>query len=72
MIEKICYYDSFANRYVLENLEEASVKINSSNAVEALTSAIVCTKTEDPYNKGFRNGLRYAIAILTDSDPEYE
>ncbi len=54
------------------NIEEASMKINSSDAVEALEAAIVCTNTDDPYNKGFRNGLRYAIAILTDSYLEYE
>lgn len=54
------------------NIEEASIKINSSDAVEALEAAIVCTNMDDPYDKGFRNGLRYAIAVLTDSDPEYE
>ena len=54
------------------DIKEASTKINSSNAIEALEAAIVCTNTDDPYDRGFRNGLRYAIAVLTDSDPEYE
>lgn len=42
------------------------------NIEEALTAAIVRTNTDDLYSNGFRDGLRYAIRVLTDSDPEYE
>jgi len=54
------------------NIEEASEKINSHDFVEALEAAIKCTNADDNYSKGFRNGLRYAIRVFTDSDPDYE
>ena len=54
------------------NIEEASVNINNQNPVVALKAAIVCTNTQDEYSAGFRNGIRFAIAILTGEEQKYE
>lgn len=56
----------------LKNIEEASININNQNPVIALKAAIVCTNRQDEYSAGFRNGLRYAISILTGDKPKYE
>lgn len=53
-------------------LLEASVNVNNSDPTVALEAAIVCTNTEDIYSSGFRNGLRYALYILTGKEPEFE
>lgn len=49
------------------------IEINDhSDVITALKAALVCTNTDDTYSKGFRNGLRFAIACLTDEEPKYE
>ena len=53
-------------------IKEASVNINNPNLITAIKSAIVCTNTKDTYSSGFRNGLRYVIALITDEEPKYE
>lgn len=53
-------------------IEEASVNISNPDPIVAIKAAIVCTNTKDTYSAGFRNGLRYAVAILTDEEPKYE
>lgn len=53
-------------------IEEASVNINNPDPVVALRAAIVCTNTQDEYSAGFRNGLRFAIAVLTGGNLKYE
>lgn len=57
---------------ICENVGEASININNQNPVIALKAAIICTNTQDEYSTGFRNGMRYAIAILTGDEPKYE
>lgn len=51
---------------------EASANINNQDPAIALKAAIVCTNTQDEYSAGFRNGIRYAIYILTGDEPKYE
>ena len=53
-------------------LEEASVNVNNQDPVVAIRATLVCTNTKDVYSAGFRNGLRFAIAILTGKEPKYE
>jgi len=43
-----------------------------SDPITALKAMIVTTGGDDDYSKGLRNGLRLAVAILTDSEPKYE
>ena len=45
---------------------------DNQDPVIALKAAIVCTNTQDKYSAGFRNGIRYAIAVLTGEAPKYE
>lgn len=54
------------------DIKEASANINNQDPVIALKAAIVCTNTQDEYSAGFRNGIRYAISILTGDEPKYE
>ena len=54
------------------DIKEASANINNQNPVVALKAAIVCTNTKDEYSAGFRNGIRFAIAILTGEEQKYE
>lgn len=54
------------------DIKEASANINNQDPVIALKAAIVCTNTQDEYSVGFRNGIRYAISILTGDEPKYE
>ena len=54
------------------NIEEASININNKDPVIAIESAITCTNSWDDYSLGFRNGLRYALYILTGEEPKYE
>ena len=54
------------------DIKEASANINNQDPVIALKAAIVCTNTQDEYSSGFRNGIRYAISILTGDEPKYE
>lgn len=56
----------------MKNIEEASINISNQNPVIALKAVIVCTNTQDEYSAGFRNGIRYAISILTGDEPKYE
>jgi len=53
--------------------EMPTVPINDhSDIITALKAALVFTNTDDTYSKGFRNGLRFAIACITDEEPKYE
>ena len=52
-------------------MEESKLE-ETKDPVEVLKKAIVYTNTNDKYSSGFRNGLRYAIAILTDTEPKFE
>lgn len=54
------------------NIKEASANINNQDPVIALKAAIDCTNTQDEYSVGFRNGIRYAISILTGDKPTFE
>lgn len=54
------------------NIEEATSKVNNRDAVVAIRAALVCTTMDDEYSVGFRNGLRFAISILTGEEPNYE
>lgn len=40
--------------------------------VRTIRAALVCTTMDRPYSIGFRNGLRYSIAVLTGEEPKYE
>ena len=51
---------------------EASTKINDPDPVIAIRSALICTTTKGVYFSGLRNGLRYAISILTGEEPKFE
>ena len=54
------------------DIKEASANINNQDPVIALKATVVCTNTQDEYSAGFRNGIRYAISILTGDEPKYE
>lgn len=54
------------------NIEEASVNVNNQDPVIAIQAALVCSTTDDEYTLGFRNALRFAIAVLTGQKPKYE
>ena len=54
------------------DIKEASANISNQDHVIALKAAIVCTNTQDKYSAGLRNGIRYAISILTGDEPKYE
>lgn len=49
------------------------VKVNDhSDPVTVLKSAIACIDGEDDSAKSFRNGMRYAIHLLTGEEQVYE
>jgi len=49
------------------------ININDhSDPVTVLRALIAATNSNDQYSKGFRNALRFAIAVLTDTEPNFE
>jgi len=54
------------------NNEETSVNTTNQDPVMIIKAAITCAKSCGLYSSGFRNGLRYAIAVLTNTEQEYE
>ena len=54
-------------------MSENDIVVNDhSDPVTALKAALVCTTATDDSAKGFRNGLRYAINLLTGEEQDYE
>jgi len=54
------------------NNEETSINTTNQDPVMIIKSAIACSKSYGLYSSGFRNGLRYAIAVLTNTEQQYE
>ena len=55
------------------NMAEKDIKVNDhSDPVTVLKATIACTDDTDDSSKSFRNGLRYAIYILTGEKQHYE
>ena len=55
------------------NMTEKDVKVNDhSDPVTVLKATIACTDNTDDSSKSFRNGLRYAVYILTGETQCYE
>ena len=52
--------------------KEEQLKMNDPDPIVTIRAALVCTTTQDIYSAGFRNGLRFAIAVLTGKEPKYE
>ena len=48
------------------------VTINRLNPVVTIRAALVCTTADNDYSIGFRNGLRFAIAVLTGKEQQFE
>lgn len=40
--------------------------------LKAFTEAIKATDSADNYSAGFRNGIRYCLAVVDSKEPEYE
>lgn len=58
---------------ILDMMDPPVTAINDhSDPITIIMAALVRSNGKSAYDTGFRNGIRYCHAILTDKDPNYE
>lgn len=56
---------------IRKRLKELPV-LNIKAIIDKAEEGIKATDSADNYSAGFRNGIRYCLALITGKDPEYE